>query len=441
MSNTGIQTPRLATVYSGPLHHIEEEILNQADRVEEWFHTQWKNSPPPITTSVDLRYSGYKLAPVDTNLFPAGFNNLNPDLLPLCTEAAKLYINSNHPHCKNILILPESHTRNTYYLQSLSCLKNIFSQSGYVVRIGSLDKLLHNVDEYTFDSGEKICIEPILLRDSRIVLSDFEPDLLLLNNDLSTGIPDILRGCKQPIEPAACLGWGSRLKSSHFLYYEKVVSEFSQFFGLDPWFFLPSFTAVEGIDFMAQDGIDKLVHVVDELLQHIQEKYKTYGIKEKPFVAVKADNGTYGMSVMMVHESLQLFNLNRKQRKKMAATKGSQIVSKVIVQEGIHSIERMPNKAVAEPVVYMIGQSVVGGFYRAHKSHGHAENLNAIGMYFEPMHFENKMAVPNLAHGATQEIPHEVWEVNSRFYIYGVVARLGTLAAALETLGVTGECK
>ena len=30
------------------------------------------------TRSVDLRNSGFKLAPVDTNLFPGGFNNLNP---------------------------------------------------------------------------------------------------------------------------------------------------------------------------------------------------------------------------------------------------------------------------------------------------------------------------------------------------------------------------
>jgi glutamate--cysteine ligase len=38
--------------------------------------------------SVDLRNAGFKLAPVDTNLFPGGFNNLNPAFLPLCVQAA-----------------------------------------------------------------------------------------------------------------------------------------------------------------------------------------------------------------------------------------------------------------------------------------------------------------------------------------------------------------
>jgi glutamate--cysteine ligase len=36
------------------------------------------------STSVDLRNAGFKLAPVDTNLFPGGFNNLNPALPCRC---------------------------------------------------------------------------------------------------------------------------------------------------------------------------------------------------------------------------------------------------------------------------------------------------------------------------------------------------------------------
>ena len=45
--------------------------------IDAWFEKQYKNSPPPFYSSVDLRHSGYKIAPVDTNLFPAGFNNLS----------------------------------------------------------------------------------------------------------------------------------------------------------------------------------------------------------------------------------------------------------------------------------------------------------------------------------------------------------------------------
>ena len=36
---------------------------------------------------------------------------------------------------------------------------------------------------------------------------------------------------------------------------------------------------------------------VDALLTKIKRKYKEYGINEKPFVVVKADNGTYGIEI------------------------------------------------------------------------------------------------------------------------------------------------
>jgi Glutamate-cysteine ligase. len=43
---------------------------------------------------------------------------------------------------------------------------------------------------------------------------------------------------------------------------------------------------------------------------------------------------------------------------------------------------------VAEPVVYLIGHNVVGGFYRVHSSRRADENLNSPGMHFEPLAFE-----------------------------------------------------
>ena len=41
---------------------------------------------------------------------------------------------------------------------------------------------------------------------------------------------------------------------------------------------------------------------VEALLAKIRRKYKEYGIKEKPFVIVKADAGTYGMGIMTVRD-------------------------------------------------------------------------------------------------------------------------------------------
>lgn len=422
---------RLVTAHKGPLQHLEKVILNQIATIEAWFRQRWQETPPPVTSSVDLRHAGFKLAPVDTNLFPAGFNNLNSTFMPLCIQAAQATLVERMPTCLNILLIPESHTRNQFYLQSLRVLRDIFTKAGFVVRIGTLDKALLTPTILAVEHGDQICIEPLHRVDSLIRLVDFNPCLLLLNNDLSTGVPEILRSLRQPIYPSIGLGWSSRLKSNHFRLYHKVVSEFSTLVKLDPWLIDPLFSAVDDIDFMERVGVDTLAEEVDKLLLKIREKYAFYDIKETPFIAVKADNGTYGMSVMMVSDGAQLLKLNRKQRTRMAASKGGQKVTRVMLQEGVYSFETMPNGAVAEPVVYMIGQFVVGGFYRVHQGRGKDENLNAPGMHFEPLAFAKACNVPC---DERQGI-----DVSNRFYVYGVIARLAALAAAREAATTVGD--
>ncbi len=422
--------PHLTTAHSGPLHPVEAIILNKVARIEGWFRQQWLETPPPITSSVDLRHAGYKLAPVDTNLFPAGFNNLNREFLPLCIQAAQSVLVDSFPTCLKILLIPESHTRNAFYIQSLSILRTIFSKAGFIVRIGSLDPNLTSPTEFKGHLGESVLIEPLQRIKDRVGLADFNPCLLLLNNDLSTGIPEILQGLQQPIRPMTELGWASRLKSQHFHQYQAVASEFAALVDMDPWLINPLFNAVDGIDFMAQAGLDALAETADKLLVAIREKYAAYAIKDRPFIAVKADNGTYGMSVMMVHDGAQLLQLNRKQRTRMASSKGSQTVSRVMLQEGVYSFETMPDGAVAEPVVYMIGPYVVGGFYRVHQGRGIDENLNAPGMHFEPLAFAHACNVP------CEEL--QVADSPNRFYAYGVIARLAALAAAREARALGG---
>ncbi len=426
-----VPVPHLTTAHAGPLHHVEEVILNQVAIIEAWFRKQWLETPAPITSSVDLRHAGFKLAPVDTNLFPAGFNNLNPEFLPLCIQAAQSTLVGSFPSCLKILLLPESHTRNQFYLQSLSVLRDIFVKAGFYVRIGSLDPTLTEPTELIASNGEVVLIEPLKRVGTQLELVDFKPCLLLLNNDLSTGVPDILQGIEQRIRPTTKLGWASRLKSSHFQFFEDVAGEFAKLVNIDPWLINPLFSAVDGVDFMAQTGIEVLAAEADSLLAKIRDKYATYGIKDTPFVAVKADNGTYGMSVMMVQEGAQLLALNRKQRTRMAASKGSQKVTKILLQEGVHSFETMPDGAVAEPVVYMIGSFVVGGFYRVHQGRGKDENLNAPGMHFEPLAFAHACNVP------CKGLP--VVDSPNRFYAYGVIARLAALAAAREIAAIGGE--
>lgn len=431
MQTTGVHVPNLNTAHSGPLLYVEKIILNQTATIEAWFRQQWQKTPPSVTSSVDLRHAGYKLAPVDTNLFPAGFNNLNQSFMPLCIQAAQSVMADFMPCCRKIILIPESHTRNPFYLQSLSVLRNIFIKAGFWVRIGSMDPELASPLEYPTANGDILLIEPLQRTGNRVGLTDFDPCMLLLNNDLSSGAPEILQGIEQPIMPTDKLGWNLRLKSSHFQFYDEVVQDFSAQIGLDPWFINPFFDAVDGVDFMAQEGVDILADRTEKLFAKIRANYEQHGIDDKPFVVIKADNGTYGMSVMMVQSADELRQMNRKQRTRMSATKGSQKVSRVMIQEGVYTSETMEDGAVAEPVIYMIGQFVVGGFYRVHQERAKDENLNAPGMHFESLAFAEPCNMP--------ENNRDLIDCHNRFYVYGVIARLAALAAAREIAAVGGS--
>lgn len=417
--------PHLTTALSGPLYHLESHLLENQAKIESWFRSQWLLTPAPFYASVDLRNAGFKLAPVDTNLFPAGFNNLNPAFMPLCIQAAQSAIERVCPAVARILLLPESHTRNMFYLESLATLQEIISKAGIDIRIGSLIPELEK--NYTIDlpSGRTITMNPIERTGNRVHIDDFNPCLILLNNDLSSGIPDILENLEQMIVPPLNLGWANRLKSEHFSEYQSVAEEFAKIIDIDPWLINPLFRNCGEINYMKREGEDCLAKNVNRLLDAIHAKYEEYNIDKDPYVIVKADAGTYGMGVMTVHSAEEILELNRKQRTKMSASKGGQSVSRVIMQEGVYTFETWgENQAVAEPVVYMLDHFVVGGFYRVHTERSANENLNAPGMHFEPLAFVETCNAPDNSM-APDANPN-------RFYAYGVIARLALLAAARE---------
>jgi glutamate--cysteine ligase len=422
-------TPHLTTALTGPMQLLEKQLLSQEKQIENWFQTQWQRSPAPVYGSVDLRNAGFKLAPVDMNLFPAGFNNiaLNPDFVALSVDAAKRVIEHSVANAKNILLIPESHTRNLFYWESVNALLQILTAAGFVVRVGSLLPDLTEASDLALMKEGSVRIEPLQRHQDKLMLDGFTPDLILLNNDLSEAIPAILQGLQQPILPPAELGWHQRLKSEHFQYYAAVSDEFASFIQIDPWFIAPMFRHCGEIDFMRREGEKCLVSHVETLLEMIQQKYTEYNIPQQPYVVIKADAGTYGMAVMMVRSVDEVRTLNRKQRTHMSKSKGGQPVHSVIVQEGVYTFETWgADNAVAEPVVYLLGERVVGGFYRVHKERGIDENLNSPGMHFEPLAFTKSCHRPSHTAG--------VGECENRFYAYGVIARLSMLAAAREIL-------
>src|SRR3954449_5442453 len=122
--------PHLTTALAGPLLDLERRILDAMPDIERWLRTQWQEHAVPFYTSVDLRNAGFKLAPVDTNLFPGGWNNLTPEMLPLAVQAAMAAIEKICPDAKNLLVIPENNTRSTFYLANLLQLKRIFHMAG-----------------------------------------------------------------------------------------------------------------------------------------------------------------------------------------------------------------------------------------------------------------------------------------------------------------------
>lgn len=416
--------PHLTTALSGPIADLEHRILGASVDIEHWLRGQWQEHTPPIYGSVDLRNSGFKLAPVDMNLFPGGFNNLNAQFLPLCVQAAMAAIEKICPDARNLLLIPENHTRNSFYLQNVAQLRTIFRQAGMNVRIGSLNPEITAPTEVPIPVGAPLLIEPLVRHGKRVGLADFDPCTVLLNNDLSAGIPEILRGLSgQYLLPPAHAGWAIRRKSNHFAAYDEVAAEFAQLLQIDPWLVNPYFARCGQVNFQNGDGEDCLAGNVTMLLEKIRAKYLEYGIKEAPYVVVKADAGTYGMGIMTAKSADEVIGLNRKQRNKMAVVKEGLQVHEVLIQEGVHTFETL-HEAVAEPVVYMIDRYVVGGFYRVHTTRARDENLNAPGMHFEPLAFDDCCTQPD--HSAKADA------APNRFYAYGVVARLALLAAAIE---------
>jgi glutamate--cysteine ligase len=418
------ETPHLTTALTGPLHLLEKQILAQQENIENWFISQWQKTPAPVYGSVDLRNAGFKLAPVDMNLFPAGFNNLNPAFLPLAIDACKLAITSIVPSAKRILLIPENHTRNLYYWENVNGLIKIITHAGFDVRVGTLMPDYQEPRAIELSNNEKVWIETLTREGDIVRLNDFVPDAVLLNNDLSDGIPDILQNLQQPLLPPAELGWSQRLKSGHFHHYANVCDEFAALIGIDSWFIAPLFRHCGEVDFMERAGEECLAANVEKLLIDVQKKYDEYNINCDPYIVIKADAGTYGIAVMMVKSMEDVRSLNRKQRTAMSKSKGGQPVRRVIIQEGVYTFETWgADSAVAEPVVYLFGQRVVGGFYRVHKDRGVDENLNSPGMHFEPLAFVTTCHKP---------CEKNVDQCQNRFYAYGVVARLSMLAAARE---------
>ena len=414
--------PHLITALNGPINELEQRILESMPAIERWFRLEWMEHTPPFYSSVDVRNAGFKLAPVDTNLFPGGFNNLTPEMLPLAVQAAMAAIEKICPEAKNLLLVPEANIRNTFYLANVATLVRIFTQAGLNVRLGSLDEDIKQPTELNLADGSSLTLEPLLRTRGRLGLKDFDPCTILLNNDLSAGVPGVLEGLhEQYLLPPLHAGWALRRKHNHLRAYEEVAKKFAKLLGMDPWLINPMYTRFDTAAGSPAQDLEALQTQADALLGKVRRKYKEYGIPEKPFVIIKPDASTYGAGLLTVRDAKDLAALEHLPG---SVIKDGQEVSALIIQEGVPTHERV-NEAVAEPVVYMMDRYVVGGFYRVHAERGFDENLNAPGSRFVPLAFAESSQLPRPGVKPGASAPN-------RFYMYGVIARLAMLAASYE---------
>jgi glutamate--cysteine ligase len=417
--------PHLVTALSGPLATLEARLIALTPQIERWFRLEWQEHTPPFYSSVALRNAGFKLAAVDTNLFPSGFNHLDDAMLPLAVQAATSAIEKYCPDAKNLLLIPETNLSDPLYFANVLRLAAILRQTGLTVRFGSIDPELKQPTTHLLPDGRQLIVEPLVRRGRRVGLTDFDPCTILLNNDLSQGSPIILKGLvEQVLLPPLHAGWAARRKTAHFSAYSDVVKSFAKFVEIDPWLLTPYFASVEQTDFQDSQGQSLLAQRVDTLLQKIRTKYKKYGISNVPFVVLKTDTESDASGTISVKEGAELMQLNEEKRRQLITlASGSNSAIPVMIQEGVPTIETVDTH-VAEPVVYLVDKFVVGGFYRFNAQPQNEQDMQLPGADFRQLPFAKPCNMPDCGEDTTA--------APNRFYAYGVVARLAALAASLE---------
>ncbi|MFM8186081.1 MAG: glutamate--cysteine ligase, partial [Alphaproteobacteria bacterium] len=120
------------------LANINHKISTKNHDLKNYFDEKFRQYPALIYNSVDIRHNSHKIAPVDTNCYPAGFNNLSNIGQKNCQKQFEIFLQNyfisqnsgvNLTTRKNIFIIPENHTRNQKYLENLLALQKVLSEN------------------------------------------------------------------------------------------------------------------------------------------------------------------------------------------------------------------------------------------------------------------------------------------------------------------------
>lgn len=402
---------------------LEKFISENWNKVNEFLDHYQRDLPVPVYTSVDIRESTDKFAPVDNNLYPAGFNNLCLlDLLESSPAFGKYIKNCYSDQAiKRIGIIPESNTKNTFYLDHLAYLGKALRDAGFEIIFLTPDaKLFENESSLSLVSQEgfDVKIHRASVQENLLMYEDDgklqKVDIAILNNDQSDPLDLDFKSLQTPVLPSPKLGWFRRQKVEHFCLYQEVVADFAKEFDICPNLLQARFKNLSGVDYATKEGIESLAHEVDDLLGELKEGSKVF---------LKASQGTYGMGISVVKSGEEVLSMNRKTRNKMDIGKNKIKFTTVLVQEGVETVLQYENSP-AEVTIYLVGGVPVGGFMRANKLKDSNSNLNAKGMVF------HKFCISEIR----QDKDHQRKEA-----VYSTIARLSTIASAKEIHKILSE--
>ncbi|MDG1287369.1 MAG: glutamate--cysteine ligase [Rickettsiales bacterium] len=417
---------------TGIIIELEALLNKRGQEINDWFAARYRDKRPPFYGSVDLRHSCSKIVPVDTNLFPAGFNQLSERAKQRAQISFKRRLADQFPNVKRVMLLAESHTRNLGYLDNLHVLAGLLEGAGAQVKIARLPSPQDQADRMELETASgHLMTQWVIARegDALVLAEGWKPDVIVMNNDLSGGLPDILAGISQPVVPTLEAGWHRRRKSRHFELYDEVAIQFAKDFGLDDWKIRTLSHQCGEVNFKERHRMDCVAKAIEEMLEAITKKYTEYGITTKPYVYIKADAGTYGMGIMSAYSPDDVLQMNKKMRNKMQVVKDGAMNAQVLVQEGVPTMDKV-GEAPAEPMLYAVDGQTIGGAFRVNPQRDEYRNLNATGMYFTGMCDREEAEK-----GDTEHVPVRL----CNFQVYGLITRMANLAAAMEISEVSVE--
>lgn len=395
---------------------VHKAIASHQPQLKAWFAGKREGLHLPFYSSFDIRDSGFKVAPVDANMFPAGFNNICQTDKDSAVELVRQYFQDHYPQSfKTVALLTEEHTNNPYYWDNIHTLKSLMEQVGKTVVVAipsELPQPLH----LTSASGFAVHVHTARRSGNTIEVGGVVPDIVISNNDFSNEYADWASGLEVPMNPPREMGWYQRKKSDFFAVYNQLALEFANIIGVDPWLLTVETERVVEFDINDPESRNRLADRVDQFLVKTQKDYNSRGLTNQPTVFIKNNSGTYGLGVISAVSGDEIRNWTYKARKKMKAAKGGGGFSEVIIQEGIPTTVQSDGDT-AEPAIYMIGCQLAGGFLRTHREKGPDESLNSPGAVFR------RLCVSDLSVNV---------EGSPMENVYGWVGKLGFLAIAIE---------